>query len=173
MSDTTNAAAADTNHDGATATVVPRADLSFVGLRANSSAEVLTAFATQALAVGAVHPTYEVALLERESAYPTGLPTVIPVAIPHADVEHAIESGLGIAMLAEPVHFGEMGGADSTVAARVAVLILVTEPHAQTEMLTQLIAVFQLDGWHEALSAATTPEELASAFAGLLASTGQ
>ena len=173
MSDQTNANTTN-EHDLVTSSaVVPRADLSFVGLHANTSAEVLSAFASQALAVGAVHPTYEAALLAREIAYPTGLPTVIPVAIPHADVEHAIQSGLGIAMLAQPVEFGEMGGADSTVAAHVAVLILVTEPHAQTEMLTQLIAVFQLDGWHDALSAATTPEELASTFAELLASTNQ
>jgi PTS system galactitol-specific IIA component len=151
--------------------VVPRADLSFVGLEASTSADVLSAFATRALAVGAVHPSYEAALLERERAYPTGLPTIIPVAIPHADVEHAIESGLGIATLARPVAFGEMGGADSTVHARVAVLILVTEPHAQTEMLTQLISVFQLDGWHESVSSAATAEELAAIFSELLAST--
>ncbi|EAR24927.1 PTS system, galactitol-specific IIA component [marine actinobacterium PHSC20C1] len=151
--------------------VVPRADLSFVGLEAADSSSVLSAFAARALEVGAVHPSYKAALLARELAYPTGLPTVIPVAIPHADVEHAIESGLGIAMLATPVAFGEMGGADSTVAAQVAVLILVTEPHAQTEMLTQLIAVFQLDGWYEKLSTAKTPEVLAATFAELLAST--
>jgi len=171
MSDKTNNEATTAGTTGASAPVVPRADLSIVGLTANSSSEVLSAFAAQALAAGAVHPTYEAALLERESAYPTGLPTVIPVAIPHADVEHAIQSGLGIATLAQPVEFGEMGGADSTVAARVAVLILVTEPHAQTEMLTQLISVFQLDGWYEALSGATTPEELAFIFTELLAST--
>lgn len=155
------------------APVVPRADLSIVGLVAGNSTEVLSAFAQQALAVGAVHPSYEAALLEREFAFPTGLPTVIPVAIPHADVEHAIESGLGIATLAQPVEFGEMGGADSTVAARVAVLILVTEPHAQAEMLSQLIGVFQLDGWHDTLSAATTPEALAATFADLLASAAE
>jgi len=155
----------------ASASVVPRADLSIVGLRAASSSEVLSAFAQQALAAGAVRPSYEQALLERELAFPTGLPTVIPVAIPHADVEHAIESGLGIATLAQPVEFGEMGGADSIVEARVAVLILVTEPHAQAEMLSQLIGVFQLDGWYDVLSAATTPDALAAAFAELLAST--
>jgi len=154
------------------APVLPRADLSFIRLEAESSADVLSAFAKKALEVGAVHPSYEAALMERERDHPTGLPTIIPVAIPHADVEHARVSGLGIAMLAQPVAFGEMGGADTTIAARVAVLILVTEPHAQTEMLTQLIAVFQLDGWHAQLSAAETPEELASSFTALLAATG-
>jgi hypothetical protein len=39
-------------------------------------------------------------------------------------------------------------------------------------MLTQLIAVFQLDGWHAQLSAAETTEELAATFTALLASTG-
>jgi PTS system galactitol-specific IIA component len=154
------------------ARVLPRADLSFIGLEAETASDVLSALAKKALKVGAVHPTYEAAIMERERNYPTGLPTVIPVAIPHADIEHARESGLGIAMLAQPVEFGEMGGADAVVAARVAVLILVTEPHAQTEMLTQLIAVFQLDGWHAQLSAAETTEELAATFTALLASTG-
>ena len=39
--------------------------------------------------------------------------------------------------------------------------------------LTDSDAVFQLEGWHDALSAATTAEELASTFAALLASTNQ
>lgn len=150
------------------ASVRPRADLSFVGLEAADDSAVLAAFAERALAVGAVLPSFATALVDRERAYPTGLPTVIPVAIPHADVEHVLEPGLGIAVLAHPVAFGEMGGAESTVLARVVVLILVTEPHEQVDLLVRLIAVFQLDGWFETLAATNSPAELTRAFSTLL-----
>lgn len=149
-------------------TVAPRVELSVIDLDVPDAASVLTALAERAEAAGWVRPTFLAALLERERAYPTGLPTAIPVAIPHADVEHVIAPGLGIARLASPVDFGEMGAVDSVVAARFVVLILVSKPHEQVELLTTLIGVFQHDGWFDRISAATSVDELVTAFSDLL-----
>ena len=148
--------------------IVPELALSIYRLAATSDEQVLAALAAAALAAGHVHPSFADALLARERSHPTGLPTVVPVAIPHADVEHVIRPGLGIALLEQPVSFGEMGSGGSSVQARVVVLILVTEPHAQVELLVSLIDVFQREGWFERLDSTSDTSELVHAFGALL-----
>ena len=138
-------------------------------LAAVDDASALSALTDAAELAGLVRPTFRAALLERERSYPTGLPTVIPVAIPHADVEHVITPAIGVALLEHPVDFGEMGGSGSTVAARVIVLLLVTEPHEQVDLLVRLIGVFQAEDWHAKLEATRDAAELAAAFDALLA----
>jgi PTS system galactitol-specific IIA component len=76
---------------------------------------------------------------------------------------------LGSRLLKNPVDFGEMGGAGSAVAARVVVLLLVTEPHEQVDLLVWLIGVFQTEDWHAKLTATRDAAELAAAFSALLA----
>ena len=141
-----------------------RAELSVRRLAARTDTEVLTALALRAEMAGWVKPTFLDALITRELNYPPGLPTPIAVAIPPADVEHVINPGLGIALLDNPVAFGEMGGSGATVAAQVVVLILVSDPHSQLTMLTRLVELFQTDGWYETLSLASDENELADTF---------
>ena len=150
------------------ASVIPRAELSFVQLTATSDVEVLEALAARARDAGWVLPSFKLALLEREKAYPTGLPTPIPVAIPHADAEHVLRPGLGVATLRTPVSFGEMGGSGERVDVRIVVLILVTDPREQVELLTRLISLFQQEDWFDTLNAASTEEDLARVFGELL-----
>ena len=149
--------------------VAPRAELSHLALEAADWRDALAQLADHALAAGFVRDSFKDALIGREEKYPTGLPTAVPVAIPHADVEHVLRPGLAVAVLKNPVDFGEMGGADdASVAARVLVMILVTEPHDQVEQLSRLIGVFQQDGWYEALARSTSAAELTQKFTDLL-----
>lgn len=105
---------------------------------------VLRALAARLHASGAVTDDFEAAVLERERQYPTGLPTVIPAAIPHTDPQHVIEPGIAVATLCEPVDFGEMGGSgDATVPVRLVVMLVLREAHAQLEALQRLIQALQ------------------------------
>lgn len=105
---------------------------------------VLRTLAARLLASGAVTAGFEAAVLERERRYPTGLPTVIPAAIPHTDPEHVIEPGIAVATLREPVDFGEMGGSgDATVPVRLVVMLVLREAHAQLDALQHLIQALQ------------------------------
>lgn len=70
---------------------------------------VLRALADRAVALGAAGPGFGDALLARERVYPTGLPTPIGTAIPHADPEHVLQPGLMVASLVRPVPFAQMG----------------------------------------------------------------
>ena len=147
---------------------VPRAEISVVDLDVPDAAAALSALAERAEAAGFVRPSFRSALLTRERQHPTGLPTSIPVAIPHADTEHVLVPALGLARLTHPVDFQEMGGGDSHVAVSFIVLILMTEPHEQVPLLSRLITLFQQDDWYDGLAQATSAEELVSVFSKLL-----
>lgn len=148
--------------------VRPESALSVVGLEASSAEDALQQLADRAHAAGFVDADYAAALITRERDYPTGLPTEVPVALPHADPDHVITPGLGVVTFAQPVPFGEMGGADSIVDARAAVLLVLDASHDRVELLTTLVEVFQRPGWFERLEDAATSDELADAFAALL-----
>lgn len=137
-------------------------------LEASTAEEVLSALADRAVAAGWAKESFTEALLKREQEFPTGLPTEIPVALPHTDPEHVIHAGLGVATLKNPVEFGEMGGDGSTVAAQAVLLILVENPEKQVTVLGQLVNLIQRPGWFDQLSAATTDEEVATEFNRLL-----
>lgn len=139
-----------------------------VGVVAADAEDVLRWLADLAVRAGHAAPSFGEALVSRERAFPTGLPTAVPVAIPHADPSHVRQAGFALATLARPVPFGVMGTADDRVDLDVVIVLLVTEAHAQVEVLASLVDLVQRDGWDATLRAARTPEELAAAFDALL-----
>lgn len=141
---------------------------SFVGLTASSAEQVLRRLAEAALAAGLVEPGFPDAVVARELGFPTGLPTLTPVAIPHADTSHVRAPGFAVATLARPVPFGVMGTADQSIEVDLVVMLLIRRTDQVNDVLTRLVATFQRAGWHEGLRAATTPAELASAFDALV-----
>ena len=70
--------------------------------------------------------------------------------------------GIGVAVFAHPVSFGEMGGAGTRVEARAAILLVLDASHDRVQLLTQLIEVFQRDDWFDRLSACPDGEALAA-----------
>ncbi|MGB3414609.1 MAG: PTS sugar transporter subunit IIA [Microbacteriaceae bacterium] len=145
-------------------------ELALPNVQASSAAEVLSALAEKAIAGGWAKESFTAALVAREAEFPTGLPTEIPVALPHTDAEQVLRAGLGLATLATPVDFGEMGGnGEDTVAAQVVILILVEDPSKQVVVLGQLVNLIQRPGWYDALSQCQDSESLAAEFNRLLA----
>jgi PTS system galactitol-specific IIA component len=142
--------------------------LSLVRPHAVSAADVLRAVAEQALEQGFVRETFADALLAREKQFPTGLPTPFPVAIPHTDADHVIRPGLAAVLLDPPVEFGEMGGAERTVAVRLAVVLMVTDPSSQVGLLSRLIMALRRPDLEEALAGPDSPTALADAVQRLL-----
>lgn len=144
--------------------------LSVVGLAAGDAVQVLRALAARAVAGGLVEPSFPDAVVARELRYPTGLPTVVPVAIPHAEPEHVRTSGFAVATLAAPVPFGVMGSSSDVIAIDLVVMLLIADAHQQVDVLTRLIAMFQQPDWDRPLRAANNPAELARAFDALVRS---
>ena len=52
-------------------------------VQAESAEAVIRTLCDKAMENSCIEPTFVQAILEREKEYPTGLPTVIPLAIPH------------------------------------------------------------------------------------------
>lgn len=80
-------------------------------------------------------------LLAREQRYPTGLPTAVPIAIPHIQ-EGCRRSFFSISILREPVEFGSMGGGPP-VRTRLVFVFGIVNPAQQTRVLKQFSVLFQ------------------------------
>jgi PTS system galactitol-specific IIA component len=118
-------------------------DLVFVGLEAETSELAIRTMANNLIQKGFVHPSFVEAVLAREKIYPTGLPTVIPVGLPHTDVEHCIKPAISVAILKKPVILQMMGDPTQTVSTNLIFLLSVVTPANQVKLLTRLIDFFQ------------------------------
>ncbi|EJJ4226239.1 PTS sugar transporter subunit IIA [Salmonella enterica] len=65
---------------------------------------------------GYVRDSFFNAILAREKAYPTGLPTLpVAIALPHTDPQHVIRPFISVTRLSQPVAWQEMGNDDNTL----------------------------------------------------------
>ena len=143
-------------------------ELSLVRPQVADRDELLTLLADSGLARGYVGEGFREALLEREASFPTGLPTPLTSAIPHADTRFVRRPGLVAALLGIPLRFGEMGGAGREVEVELVVLLLVDEPQAQVQVLSQLLRVLQAPDLRTILERVRTPRQLADVLDRLL-----
>jgi PTS system galactitol-specific IIA component len=110
--------------------------------------------------------TWLEAVIKRESEFPTGLPTLIPVAIPHTDSVHVNADGVGFFKLKNPIEFGEMGSLDDKVQVKMILPLLITNPAEQVDLLMAVIGALQNADFLNALDAASSSEEIISIFRG-------
>lgn len=151
--------------------LVPVPELSVLDLRADTWAGVLHEMGARAERAGFAAPGLTEALVSREQASPTGLPTAVPVAIPHVDPELVLRPGIGVARLAAPVAWGEMGSPGAgTVDVAAVLLLLVAAGQPQVGVLSRLMQVLHGEGWFAELRAAGHVDEACAAFATRLAS---
>jgi len=135
-----------------------RQELIFVGLEANSWQEVLTKLANKLYQAGYVRESFQQAVLEREAHYPTGLRTAqVPVALPHTEKEHVLTPAVAIALLKQPVNFGEMGTDGQVVPVEIVFMLCIREPDEQVNWLSRLVSTFQLEGFLALLKSSKDP----------------
>ncbi len=119
-------------------------ELVVVGLAAATPAEVIERLGSVMVARGYVRPSFIPAAIAREETSPTGLPTPgLGTAIPHAGTEHTLLPGIGIATLARPVPWGELGDPESFVDVSIVFMLSVTEPEAQVYLLRSIVSVYR------------------------------
>ena len=81
-----------------------------IGAEAANTEEAIRLVGAMMTREGFVEEAYTEDVFKREQSFPTGLPTEpIAIAIPHADPERVIKSGIGIAVFKQPVKFRIMG----------------------------------------------------------------
>lgn len=134
----------------------------------SSRDEALTAMANRFVTLGICKETFPDAIIERESKYPTGLPTVVGTAIAHCDAGHVNEPAMGVMTLANPVEFEQMGGGDP-LDVSIVFMLAVVDPKEQVPLLQKVMGVMQdgdlLLAMHEAESSEALWELLAPRFA--------
>lgn len=94
---------------------------------------------------GYVDELYWEDVLKREEVFPTGLPTQpVAIAIPHADPDRVIKSGIAIAVFEEPVKFRIMGSnAPDTLDVPVVFMLALKDFKQQTAVIRDLMLLIQ------------------------------
>jgi PTS system galactitol-specific IIA component len=105
--------------------------------------EVINALSERLYHAGYVKQGFAEAVIDRERAFPTGLPCEIPVAIPHCDPAHCNHSAIALGLLKKPVAFGEMGDNNHKVLVDIVFLIAINNPDQQVVWLKRLSDFFQ------------------------------
>jgi len=121
-------------------------NLVLVGLQAPTAEDVIRALSDRLYRAGYVDEGFAKAVAERERTFPTGLPTEIPVAIPHTEPQHCHRPAIAVGLLEKPVPFGLMGTDDQTVQTQVVFLLAITDPKLQVQWLRRLVEFFQRPG---------------------------
>jgi PTS system galactitol-specific IIA component len=109
---------------------------------AESDEEVITLLSELAHSRNYVNEIFKEKILEREREFPTGLPTEVPIAIPHVH-DGCLESFFSVAVMKKPIAFQSMDGSEEPVMTRIVFLFGITDPSHQTEVLKRFCAVFQ------------------------------
>lgn len=121
-----------------------RDTLIFPELEAKNSSDIMEKMGKEFINEGLCKESYIEALKNRESEFPTGIDiNGIGVAIPHTDVSHVNEAGIGIAILKNPVKFIQMGTDDEEVDIRIVVMLSVDDPKKHLALLQNILAIIQ------------------------------
>ena len=119
-------------------------DLIFHELEVKDSSEIMEKMGDRFIKEGLCKESYITALINRESEFPTGIDVDgFGIAIPHTDVSHVNEAGIGIAILKEPVRFIQMGTDDEEVDTKVVVMLAVDDPQKHLSTLQSILGILQ------------------------------
>lgn len=133
-------------------------ELILVGMEATTAEQAIRGLAENMQSKGYVKETFVEAVLKREAAYPTGMPTEVPVGMPHTDVEHCIKPGIALGILKSPVTFQAMGDPTQSVSVHLVFLLSVVNPSSQVKLLRKLIDFFQQSAKMNLLAAAVSAD---------------
>lgn len=88
---------------------------------------------------GSVEREFIDSCIEREMEYPTGLPSVIPVAIPHSKVKGIHENCICFLRLNKPVRFYRMDDSEEYVETRLVFNLAIKQAEEHLEFLQRLM----------------------------------
>lgn len=92
---------------------------------------------------GYVKSMFEEKCIEREKCFPTGLNTMLPIAIPHTEAEFVNESAICLLILKKPVPFRSMEDPGECIDVQYVLNLAISEGKEQVPMLAKVISIFQ------------------------------
>lgn len=137
--------------------------LALLDYEAENKEDLLASLSRLVIERGMAKESFEQAILQRESEYPTGLPFEhISIAIPHTYPEHVLRPGMVAVRLKKPVTFTLMASEDTPVEVRYVFMLLINNSEKQLFMLQSLMEMCQLDDPIKALDSAQSQEDIIS-----------
>lgn len=103
---------------------------------------------------------YIEAVCQREKAFPTGLPTFIGVAIPHAEPEFVKEEAIGLITLKKPVIFHGMGAPEENIDTSLVFLLAIKDGERQIETLQKIVLMIQDEMVLQKIKGANSPKKI-------------
>jgi galactitol PTS system EIIA component len=133
-----------------------------IGAEAANTEEAIRLVGAMMAKEGFVEEAYADDVFKREQSFPTGLPTEpVAIAIPHADPERVIKSGIGIAIFKQPVKFRIMGSnEEDELDVPVVFMLALKDFKQQTAVIRDLMLLIQSETIVPDIYKATTPEEI-------------
>ncbi len=142
--------------------VIISEDLVQTNIVASTKEEVIKVLADKLKAKKYVDDGYYDKVIQREKNYPTGLPTVIPIALCHTERESVLKSALAVGTLKNPVEFQQMGSPELTVKAEIVFLLALNDPKDQIPWLMKMTSTFKSKETMEKVRFAKSSQELAT-----------
>ncbi|AEE90804.1 putative PTS IIA-like nitrogen-regulatory protein PtsN [Tepidanaerobacter acetatoxydans Re1] len=119
-------------------------ELIIVNAKVTSQKEIFEMLFKKLLNNGYVRKSFLVGIMNREKVFPTGLFLGSNnIAIPHTDAEHVIKPAIALATLEKPVIFKNMANPIEDLPVNIVFMLALNSPHAQVNMLQQLVSLFQ------------------------------
>lgn len=125
------------------AEVILSDDLIALGITETKKEDVIKILADKLKAKGYVKDGYYENVIKREETFPTGLPTIIPVALCHTEAQYVNQSAMAVGTLAQPVEFHEMGTPERNIQAEIIFLLALKDPKDQITYLKKMVTVFK------------------------------
>ena len=125
------------------AEVILSEDLIELGITETRKEDVIKILADKLKARGLVKDGYYENVIKREKDFPTGLPTVIPVALCHTEAQYVNQSAMAVGTMAQPVEFNEMGTPERNIQAEIIFLLALKDPKDQITYLKKMVTVFK------------------------------
>jgi PTS system galactitol-specific IIA component len=136
-------------------------DLMFNRLNVNNRDEFFDYISDLLEEKSIVKAGFNLALKAREESYPTGLPVLGGVAIPHTDGTLVNENRLVFVTLEHPIQFNEMGGDEEDVIEVNAIILLaVGDGKKHLEVLQKLITAIQNPNFVSSIINATSQDQM-------------
>lgn len=149
------------------AEVILSEDLIVLQIKETNKEAVIKLLADRLKAKGYVKDGYYDNVIQREKEFPTGLPTVIPVALCHTEAEYVNQSAMAVGTLAQPVAFNEMGTPERDIQAEIVFLLALKDPKDQITYLKTMVTVFKDKETLTTIRDAKDPAELLAFLKGI------
>lgn len=135
-------------------------ELTVLDLEASEPNEIFDVMGPKFEELGYVTDGYVPSIKERESKYPTALPTEpYPIAIPHTEGSVIVKPFIAPVRLKNVISWGDMSDPDNKLDVKLAFMLGFNEPGAHIELLQILMHNFQRKDWVDKLYEAASEDE--------------